>query len=646
MKKIIFLISLLIGSNVKSFSATNVSGVITTNTTWTTTGSPYIIVGDMAVDSGVTLTIQPGVQVRFDGNYNMYIDGKLLAIGTVTDSITFTSNKTIPATGDWRGISFRPKSNSDTCKMRYCYVEYAFRGVYSDGSSPKISNSVFRKNNNGILVNWNVGYPVIINNLITQNTGMGISGGSSSLPATTPSGEITGNEVTYNPRGFYGSNATSWKISGNNFSYNTDGVYLTGNVSYYNINSNTITGNSNYGIYFASGGTLVNPFQNNLIAYNNIGMYVANLDGVVIHNTIAYNAIGVQHSWTSSTSTFSFHYNCIANNSSYNYKTLSASTTPNVSVTNNWWGTTNTMSIDTFIYDYYDNLVTNKVLYTPVLTQPDASCQSVSPPTPCGQPTNVANNNTSLTNTIVSWTATPGATSYEYYVALSPSTPPVSGNQLFNTSISLNVTNNKLYDFCVRTKCSSNPTPSGWSCITFSIPAPACLPPASITPNFVWDDNMTFSWDPMIAATAYEYSVMPSPSTPPTNGTPTTGKTAFVNNLSPGVEYNICVRSVCGTQKSLWICDTVTTTTTGINRISGNHVRSYPNPVKSSFTIEADASFYDADIIVTNLLGATVYTGKMNGTRQTIDMSFHPAGLYFMKCATSKGSQTIKLVKE
>ena len=41
--------------------ATNVGGTITTNTTWTPAGSPYIMTGSVTVTQGINLTIEPGV---------------------------------------------------------------------------------------------------------------------------------------------------------------------------------------------------------------------------------------------------------------------------------------------------------------------------------------------------------------------------------------------------------------------------------------------------------------------------------------------------------------------------------------------------------------------------------------------------------
>lgn len=41
------------------FSQTNVSGVISSNTTWTLANSPYIVTGNILLNQNVTLTIEP-----------------------------------------------------------------------------------------------------------------------------------------------------------------------------------------------------------------------------------------------------------------------------------------------------------------------------------------------------------------------------------------------------------------------------------------------------------------------------------------------------------------------------------------------------------------------------------------------------------
>ena len=68
------------------------SGHITTHETWSPGGNPHIITGHLTVDEYVWLDILPGCDVRFDGNYWLEVQGRLIADGTSSDPIIFTSN--------------------------------------------------------------------------------------------------------------------------------------------------------------------------------------------------------------------------------------------------------------------------------------------------------------------------------------------------------------------------------------------------------------------------------------------------------------------------------------------------------------------------------------------------------------------------
>lgn len=87
--------------------AGNVSG------TWSVSGSPYLVNGDLTIPNGQSLIIQPGVEVRFSGAYRLLVDGWLNAVGT-QDSIRFT---TIASDIKWRGIWFANTSAANDSSL-------------------------------------------------------------------------------------------------------------------------------------------------------------------------------------------------------------------------------------------------------------------------------------------------------------------------------------------------------------------------------------------------------------------------------------------------------------------------------------------------------------------------------------------------
>jgi hypothetical protein len=83
-----------------------VTGSISTNTTWTKAGAPYILPGACFVENGAILTIQPGVVVRWQprtanvtpgtiagtpGSLIVTSTGKIQAVGTPAEPIIFTT---------------------------------------------------------------------------------------------------------------------------------------------------------------------------------------------------------------------------------------------------------------------------------------------------------------------------------------------------------------------------------------------------------------------------------------------------------------------------------------------------------------------------------------------------------------------------
>ena len=121
-------------SAVISFSQTLVTSNISKDTTWTATGSPYIItVGSLKINQGITLTIEPGVVIKIRISIN--IEGTLNAIGSETKPIIFTSltddkrggdtnndgNASMPRAGEWGNILVQASALS---KFENCYFSY------------------------------------------------------------------------------------------------------------------------------------------------------------------------------------------------------------------------------------------------------------------------------------------------------------------------------------------------------------------------------------------------------------------------------------------------------------------------------------------------------------------------------------------
>lgn len=185
-------------------SDTLVSGPISTSTTWTLAGSPYIVTADVAVRNAVApvpvLTIQAGVTVKFNAGRSLLIGelypGEIQAIGTAAQPITFTANTATPAPGFWQSIRF---SSAATAASRISYATVRYGGVVGnwgplsiEGSSPTLQNITAQNNaHSGISVFG--GSPTISGSSLSSNPlGLWVRDATVSLSSTTISNNSTG----------------------------------------------------------------------------------------------------------------------------------------------------------------------------------------------------------------------------------------------------------------------------------------------------------------------------------------------------------------------------------------------------------------------------------------------------------------------
>lgn len=81
-------------------------------------GSPYLATVDLRVPAGQTLTIEPGVELRFEPAKRLTVEGCINAVGSEAAPITFTSGMVIPRRGDWDGVWLESADN--VSRFEYC----------------------------------------------------------------------------------------------------------------------------------------------------------------------------------------------------------------------------------------------------------------------------------------------------------------------------------------------------------------------------------------------------------------------------------------------------------------------------------------------------------------------------------------------
>ena len=122
MKKCILLffgaILLTIGLNAQT---TIPGGYFTVDRTLTLANSPYIT-SSQDIAAGVTVTIEKGVEIRFNSGTYFQVFGTLNAKG-----VKFTANNGSTAKGYWTGIyvSYEYNANFGNVTLDSCTVEYA-----------------------------------------------------------------------------------------------------------------------------------------------------------------------------------------------------------------------------------------------------------------------------------------------------------------------------------------------------------------------------------------------------------------------------------------------------------------------------------------------------------------------------------------
>jgi len=147
-----------------------VEGHITSNTVWTANNT-YRVIGDVVVDPGVTLLIEPGTQIQFTDGTSLIVSGSLNATGNKSNQITFTSSRVVGSTafrGAWNTILFNATSD-EKLTLEHVKIEYATNGVTIKSWKPAVirNSHILNCSESGVLIGgWSV---LIVSSVMLEN---------------------------------------------------------------------------------------------------------------------------------------------------------------------------------------------------------------------------------------------------------------------------------------------------------------------------------------------------------------------------------------------------------------------------------------------------------------------------------------------
>jgi len=402
-------------------------GTISGYALMTKANSPYIITGDIIVDYGAQLIIEPGVEVRFsyisdpDNNgqedtnaADLIVYGKLFAEGSATEPILFTSNEDPALKGDWGGIRF--SSDEGTSTIYHATIEMAKDGVWTkEFCNIEISDCEIRTNIDcGVYLGSNSNAAIVDSTVIHNTTGIGNYGTMIIRGCTISSNGGTGivsdgvhieiyesligenssrgmilHNSSSNSRvqnchildnGAYGVYGERFEVIDSSFARNANHAVRGSNC----LIEGCIFRESGYGIRGSSISVVDNTFEGEFsssLYYYYSGIYI---DGQVMisHNVFSGYSTGI---WLATSSQVTIQDNLVtgnyrgiyfesidgqnltcSNNNIYGNRDWNVynNTTQRVAISDSCWGTDDESIIRNKIFDYFKDSTKGPVSYT------------------------------------------------------------------------------------------------------------------------------------------------------------------------------------------------------------------------------------------------------------------------------------------
>ena len=389
---IALLLSVLVGTMYfgKGQASTDVSGIISSDTTWSQANSPYNLKGVVMVQNGVDLIIDGGTTVNFNG-YSIDVNGTLTAKGSSSNPIKMNNGAVNLMTSS---------SNWNAQAQSGCIIENAIftpitdikgtptNGISINECSPKIAY------NTNITLDIYGGSPSIIQNrilrvLLYYGTAQICNNSINYLHLGGGSPVIAFNRIDSGISSYYSNDCGCQPIIWNNDISIVGGaqeavINLGNSTGEAIIAHNKITGipghetwidgqkvipQISYGMIVRSNTEILNNIISGCVTAS-ISVRGDNreLSVQIKNNTIDWliEIYGKVDAW-------------ITQNNMVNLALWAGAETPgfspaasnDVNATFNWWGTTDLSIIEHVVYDSADSRGLGTVTYTPILKQPN-----------------------------------------------------------------------------------------------------------------------------------------------------------------------------------------------------------------------------------------------------------------------------------
>lgn len=248
----------------------SVSGTISANTVWTpgTPATPYSASGQLTVNPGVYLVLQPGVKIEFQSGASILVKGELRIQGTSAAPVKLGPNGVVdPLTcstpGVWAGLDVNNSAVGGTgaATIAYARIGCAARGIDVIGDAATIRDTtIYNSQTLGISVTSG-GAATIERVVIDRATNGGSAGieineatsvtvtdstvrrSGDGIRVTESSPTIAGNLLELNTNGLRIQRLSNPEVTGNTIRSNATGVSVEGNFSLPQDPDPSITGN-------------------------------------------------------------------------------------------------------------------------------------------------------------------------------------------------------------------------------------------------------------------------------------------------------------------------------------------------------------------------------------------------------------------